>query len=73
MMKVSIKDNGIGITEEQLECIGTPFYTTKPRGTGLGVSVIKYIIYEHRGTLKIESKFGEGTVFTISLPCKEAD
>jgi PAS domain S-box-containing protein len=73
MMRVSIKDNGIGITEEQLECIGTPFYTTKPRGTGLGVSVIKHIINEHRGTLKIESKFGEGTVFTISLPCKEAD
>ncbi len=73
MMRVFVKDNGIGMTEEQLACVGTPFYTTKPRGTGLGVSVIKHIINEHKGNLKIESKFGEGTVFTISLPCKEAN
>lgn len=70
MMSVSVKDNGIGMTEEQLACIGTPFYTTKPGGTGLGVSVIKYIVNEHGGTLKVESKFGEGAVFTIILPCK---
>jgi signal transduction histidine kinase len=69
LMKVSIKDNGIGMTEEQLENVGTPFYTTKPRGTGLGVSVIKYIVNEHGGTFKIESKFGEGAVFSIALPC----
>ncbi len=69
MMCISIKDNGIGMTEEQLECIGTPFYTTKPKGTGLGVSVLKYIVNEHGGSLKIESKFGEGAVFKIMLPC----
>jgi signal transduction histidine kinase len=69
MMRIIIKDNGIGMTDEQLICIGTPFYTTKPKGTGLGVSIFKYIINEHGGTLKIESEFGEGTTFTIILPC----
>lgn len=68
-MSISIKDNGLGMTKEQLSCIGTPFYTTKPRGTGLGISVIKYIVNEHEGTLKIDSQFGEGAVFTIILPC----
>ncbi len=72
MMSITIRDNGIGMTEEQLACIGTPFYTTKPKGTGLGVSVFKYIVNEHGGTLKVESKFGEGTAFTIILPCKTA-
>ncbi len=68
-MHITIKDNGIGMTDEQLVCLGTPFYTTKPKGTGLGISVFKYIINEHGGTLKVESKFGEGTTFTIILPC----
>ncbi|MHB1391578.1 MAG: MASE3 domain-containing protein [Clostridia bacterium] len=69
LMCIAIKDNGMGMTDEQLACIGTPFYTTKPKGTGLGVSAFKYIINEHGGTLKVESKFGEGTAFTIILPC----
>lgn len=73
MMSVSIKDNGIGMSEDQLVSIGTPFYTTKPGGTGLGVSVIKYIVNEHGGTFKVESKFTEGAVFTIALPCKAND
>lgn len=68
-MRITIRDNGIGMTNEQLDCIGTPFYTTKPKGTGLGVSVFKYIINEHGGTLKVESKFGEGTTFITILPC----
>jgi len=69
VMRIIIRDNGIGMTEEQLESIGTPFYTTKPKGTGLGVSVFKYIINEHGGSLKVASKFGEGTTFMIILPC----
>lgn len=67
-MSIMVKDNGIGMTEEQLAYIGTPFYTTKPKGTGLGVSVFKYIANEHGGSLKIESSFGEGSVFTLVLP-----
>jgi PAS domain S-box-containing protein len=72
-MNIVVKDNGIGMTEEQLACVGTPFYTTKPKGTGLGVSIFKYIANEHRGTLKIESSFGEGSVFTIELPVIPSD
>jgi PAS domain S-box-containing protein len=72
-MYISIKDNGIGMTEEQLANLGKPFYTTKPKGTGLGVSVIKYIINEHGGSIKVDSKFGEGTTFTIVLPVMNMD
>lgn len=68
-MRVSIKDNGMGMTEEQLSNIGTPFYTTKPKGTGLGISICNNIINEHRGNLIIESKFGEGSTFIIAIPC----
>jgi len=60
------------MTEEQLSYVGTPFYTTKPKGTGLGVSVIKSIVSEHGGFLKIESKFGEGSKFMIVLPAIES-
>ncbi|MGE5633531.1 MAG: MASE3 domain-containing protein [Caulobacteraceae bacterium] len=66
---LSIKDNGMGMTEEQLANVGTPFYTTKSKGTGLGISICKNIISEHGGSLKIESSLGEGSVFTIILPC----
>ena len=57
------------MTQEQLSNIGTPFYTTKPKGTGLGISICKNIINEHRGNLIIESKFGEGSTFIIAIPC----
>jgi signal transduction histidine kinase len=66
---IDIADTGEGIEAEQLEMIFEPLFTTKEnRGTGLGMTVVKQIISEHGGTIAVESKPGEGTVFHITLP-----
>ena len=69
-MQISIRDNGIGMSAEQLGKVGTPFYTTKEKGTGLGMSICNYIINEHGGEIAVESKLYGGTTFIIKLPCR---
>ncbi len=64
----TIVDNGSGITPEHLSRIFDPFFTTKPTGTGLGLSVVRNIIQEHRGTIRIHSQLGQGTTVEIALP-----
>lgn len=66
--KIIVSDTGPGIKSEIMDKIGTPFFTTKDEGTGLGLSVCKRIIEEHRGTLKITSKEGFGTTIGIQIP-----
>lgn len=66
--KVRISDRGCGISEEGLKKIFVPFYTTKAKGTGLGMPIVKHFVELHKGGLRIESKEGKGTVVTISLP-----
>lgn len=68
MALVEIKDNGSGIKDEDLEKIFTPFFTTKPRGSGLGMAISLKIIKEHGGFLKIDSTPGEGTTVSVYLP-----
>lgn len=65
---ISIRDEGTGIPAHKIKKLGEPFYTTKERGTGLGLMVTYKIIEEHKGTIEVESKLGEGTVFHIHLP-----
>jgi len=67
---VSVKDTGVGISPEHLERIFEPFFTTKDpgKGTGLGLAVSYGIVEQHGGTLNVESRVGEGSVFTIGLP-----
>ncbi len=67
---VKISDTGCGIPADHLSRIFDPFYTTKPigEGTGLGLSISFSIIERHQGTIKVESKVNEGTVFTVNLP-----
>lgn len=72
-MYISISDNGKGIPEEDLKRLGTPFYTTKKSGTGLGLCVSYKIIENHRGHIEVKSKINRGTVFTICLPCNEPE
>ena len=68
-VEITISDNGPGIQPKDREKLFTPFFTTKRRGTGLGLSVSKKIIEEHPGgTLDLESEEGKGTVVKISLP-----
>ncbi len=64
---LSIEDNGIGIKDEYKEKIFKPFFTTKQKGTGLGLPMVYKIVYSHNGIINMESKYGEGTKFTIEL------
>ena len=71
-VKIAIEDNGIGMDEGTSNRIFEPFFTTKNIGigTGLGLSVSYFIIKEnHKGFIDVTSKPGEGSVFTVSLPC----
>lgn len=67
---IKLKDTGKGIQEEAIEKIFDPFFTTKGRqqGTGLGLSISYGIIKSHGGQINVESSFGKGTTFSISLP-----
>lgn len=70
---VSISDNGMGMTEETRQHIFEPFFTTKKQyGTGLGLSITYGIVKKLGGDIKVRSKPGEGSTFTIYLPKKEA-
>jgi len=72
---LTVSDTGCGIREDHLDHIFEPFFTTKPvgKGTGLGLSVSYGIIREHGGALEVESREGQGTTFTIVLPCANSE
>ncbi|WP_397537329.1 ATP-binding protein [Rummeliibacillus pycnus] len=65
---LTIKDDGTGMSEQQLENIFLPFYTTKPEGTGLGLPFVVKTIEEHSGKIFATSKEGEGTTFELVFP-----
>ena len=67
-VRVSIRDEGVGIPQEILHRIFDPFFTTKSRGNGLGLSTTYSIIQKHDGHIMAESEIGKGTVFHIYLP-----
>jgi PAS domain S-box-containing protein len=68
---VSIADTGGGIPQEQINRIFEPFYTTKEKGTGLGLMIVQRIVRAHGGRIELESKVGRGTTFRIWLPLHE--
>ncbi len=65
---VKIKDHGCGIPESEIKKIFTPLFTTKSKGIGLGMSIVKGIIDKHRGEIEVESAPGIGSTFTVKLP-----
>ncbi len=65
-----VRDNGSGIPEDKRDEIFEPFVTTKKSGTGLGLSIVHRIVASHKGKVFVDSKEGEGTVFTVELPKK---
>ncbi len=67
---IKIKDNGEGIPKENLQKIFNLYFTSKAKGTGIGLSIIQRIINEHDGIITVDSIVGEGTVFTIILPVR---
>jgi len=68
---VSVADTGGGIPEEQINLIFEPFYTTKKKGSGLGLMIVQRIVRAHRGRIDLESHVGRGTTFRIWLPLHE--
>jgi signal transduction histidine kinase len=68
---VSVTDTGGGIPQEQINRIFEPFYTTKKKGTGLGLMIVQRIVRAHNGRIELDSQVGRGTTFRIWLPLHE--
>lgn len=69
---IQFVDSGCGIPEDRLERLGEPFYTTKEKGTGVGLMVSQRIIETHQGTLTVQSEVGQGTSVEVRLPLRVA-
>lgn len=67
-IEIAVRDTGSGMTPEVLARVGAPFYTTRARGTGLGVLLARSVITQHGGSLRFVSTPGDGTVAIVSLP-----
>jgi signal transduction histidine kinase len=65
---VRVRDNGCGIPADKIERIFNPFFTTKEKGTGLGMAISRKIVEAHEGTIDVVSETGRGTEFLVSLP-----
>ncbi len=70
VVAISISDTGRGIPKEELERVFEPFFSTKRKGTGLGLAVVHQIIESHKGEIQVETREGEGTTFRITLPIR---
>jgi signal transduction histidine kinase len=72
--RLSVKDSGKGISEQEGQLIFTPYFTTKQSGTGLGLPIVERIVNDHSGAIWFNSAAGMGTTFFIDLPAqKEAE
>jgi signal transduction histidine kinase len=65
---VSIADTGVGIPPENRERIFEPMFTTRPKGIGLGLALVRMLLEAHGGTIRVESAVGQGSTFTVELP-----
>ena len=70
-VRLRVTDSGKGMSGEQLKQVFMPFFTTKPQGTGLGLTLVQQIVTEHGGHVECESLAGKGSTFTIFLPDAE--
>jgi len=67
-IEIVVQDSGYGVAPENLPLLFDPYFTTKVRGFGLGLSIVERIVKEHGGTISVASQQGNGTAFTIKLP-----
>jgi len=67
-VRVTVADNGKGMTRPELERAFDDFYTTKPGGTGLGLSIVRRLVLDLNGSVKVETQPGQGTTFFVELP-----
>ncbi len=69
--EVNVKDNGIGIKDEDKEMIFRPSFTTKKTGSGIGLTISRQIMKNMNGDIRFTSVYGEGTTFTVFVPFAE--
>ncbi|MEH7012349.1 ATP-binding protein [Neobacillus niacini] len=67
---VCIEDTGVGIPKEKLSLLGTPFFSTKELGTGMGLTQVFSVVYQHGGRINVESEENKGTKFTLRIPVR---
>ena len=67
-VRFAIRDVGVGMTEEVMQKLFTPFFTTKSEGMGLGLSLCRTVVEQHGGALALEAKHPQGMVFSFTLP-----
>lgn len=72
-VKLDVSDTGCGMSEETIQRIFEPYYTTKASGTGLGLTNIFKILREHNGRISVKSELGKGSVFTMELPVPNSE
>ncbi len=72
-VEVSVADTGIGIEAKNLTRIMEPLYSTKARGLGLGLAIVRSIVEKNQGSLRVDSQPGKGTTFTVRLTASVAD
>jgi two-component system NtrC family sensor kinase len=74
-VKIDVEDTGCGIPKENLSKLGTPFFTTKEKGkgVGLGVAVVYGIVERHKGKVNVKSEIGRGTTFSVCLGVHDDD
>ena len=72
MLHIAISDSGKGMDPLILDQIFLPFFTTKRKGSGLGLSICQRLIDQHEGSISAESAPGKGTVFTLLIPIRKA-
>jgi signal transduction histidine kinase len=71
-VRLRLSDTGAGIAEADLAKIFDPFFSTKDKGTGLGLALVQQIVAEHAGRIDVESTPGTGTTFTLTFPARAA-
>ena len=72
-VRISVRDTGCGMKPEIVDKIFDPYFTTKGRGTGLGLAVVHAIVTAHRGIIRVESAPGKGSLFCVYLPCSNEE
>jgi signal transduction histidine kinase len=65
---VAVQDTGQGIAEKDRPYLFDPFFTKKPGGTGMGLAIVYSIVQKHNGRIEVESEYGKGASFILSLP-----
>ncbi len=70
-IRIEVQDNGKGISQENIDKVLDPYFTTKPEGTGLGLALAYKIIDEHNGTIRFKSTEGQGTAVSVTIPVQQ--